>query len=379
MRPVSPQFLTALRGSHRMAARARLITPGQTGTNPGPLKTDGSGQPLYELPIVSGNIQFNTSADVNASLSLETVWPWPETSADLFNPYGTEIFVERSVVYGDGIREWVSLGYFRINSIKQELVPNGPVTVTAEDRMAHVRDAKPTAPNQFTAGTSVGAVLDLVIGDVVLGVTTVYDFSAYTTLLTGDHILDDDRIKFVNELISAYGKVAYFDYQGRFSVKSNPGIATNAPVWRVNSGRYGVMASMSREIGREGVYNSVIASGEPVGEQAPVRAEVRDLVTTSPTYWFGPFGKIPKFFSSSFMTTVDQCTTAATAMLAESTGLPYTVGLGTVPNPALEGWDVITVSYDERRTDETHIIDQITYGLAVGDTMQIQTRKQFLS
>lgn len=375
MRAVSDTFLQTIRGAHKAVFRARVLSPGLTGTNPGPLNSDGS--PTNEITILSGDVTFSTGADVNGTLDMTTSMTWPALSSSLGSPYGQEIFVERGIQYGNGTKEWVGLGYFRIDSVEQVNAPKGAIRIGGSDRMANVRDGRAIQPEQYLTGASVGTVLDTVIGTVLPGVTTVYDFSAYTTYLVADHILDQDRLAFVQELVTAYGKVCYFDYKGRFVVKSTPTLA-NTPVFDINSGRNGVLVSMKRTVSRDGVFNGVVASGEPVGEAPPVSSQVLDLVTSSPTYWFGPFGKVPRFFTSSFLTTVDQCTSAATSLLSNSTGIPYTVNLGVVPNPALEGWDTVRVTYNDKLNPEIHVIDTITYNLGVSDVMGIDTRKQYL-
>jgi hypothetical protein len=376
VRAVSQSFLNTVRGAHKAVFRARILSPGLTGTDPGPKNPDGT--PLNEIPILSGDVTFDTSADVNATLDITVQLAWPKLPTSLGNPYGTEIYVERGVQYGDGTKEYVGLGYFRIDSVEQEKSPNGALRITGSDRMANVVDGRNVAPVAFGAGASVGSVLDLVVGEVVPGIVSVYDFSAYATLLGSTHIMSEDRLGFVQELVAAYGKVAYFDYLGRLVVKTPPD-PTGAPVWDIDQGRNGVLVSMKRALSRDQVYNGVVASGEAAGELPPVRALVVDTDPLSPTLWGGPFGKVPRFFSSSFMTTVLQCTQAATTMLVSARGLPYVVSLGLVPNPALEGWDVVRVTYSNRDNPETHIIDKITYSLSVQGAMGIDTRKQFLT
>jgi hypothetical protein len=321
---------------------------------------------------------FDTSADVNGTIDLTIQLPWPKLPTSLGNPYGTEVYVERGVQYGDGQREYVGLGYFRIDSVEQEKTPSGAIRISGSDRMSNVLDGRNPAPVAFSASASVGSVLDLVIGEVVPGVVTVYDFDAYGTLLGSAHVMSEDRLAFVQELVAAYGKVAYFDYLGRFVVKTPPD-PLGGPVWDIDQGRNGVLVSMRRALSRAEVYNGVVASGEAAGELPPVRALVVDSDPVSPTLWGGPFGRVPRFFSSSFMTTVAQCVAAATTMLRSSRGLPYVVSLGLVPNPALEGWDVVRVTYSYADQPETHIIDKIAYSMSVQGAMGIDTRKQFLT
>lgn len=376
MRPSTDSFLEALRGSHTLASRCTLVAPGQTGTAPIGIPVPGV-DPLGRLPVISGDVTTDMTADVQSTLDLTTAYPWPKNPTDPGTPYGQEIYVERGVEYGTGTREFVGLGYFRIDKVEQQSVPDGAIKISASDRMAMVRDARNTTPVQFGSGASVGSVIDYVVGQAVTGLVTVYDFDAYTTLLGADHVLDEDRLGFIQDLLAAYGKYGYFDYAGRFQVKSVPDLGEVPPVWEINSGARGVLVSMQRAISRDAVYNIVVARGEPVGELPPVQAVVSDDNPASPTWVGGSFGLVPTVYSSAFMTTVDQCRGAAAAKLVKVTGLPYAVSLGTVPNPALEGWDVVTVAYPG--DSEVHIIDRITYGLAPGDSMAIDTRKQYLT
>ncbi len=376
MRPATDSFLASLRGSHTMASRCTLVAPGQTGTSP-------TGVPVPSvdlggrLPVLTGDVSTDMTADVQSTLDLTTRYPWPSNPFDPGTPYGQEIYVERGVEYGIGTQELVGLGYFRIDKVEQLRVPDGAIRITASDRMAMVRDARNTTPVQFSAAASVGSVIDYVVGQAVPNLVTVYDFSAYTTLLGADHVLDEDRLAFVQDLLAAYGKYGYFDYAGRFQVKSVPDLTKASPVWEINSGAQGVLVEMKRSISRDNVYNVVVARGEPVGELPPVQGIASDTDPASPTYIGGAFGIVPRSYSSAFMYTVDQCTAAAKSILAKAIGLPYGVSLGSIPNPALEGWDVVTVSYPGN--SEVHVIDKITYGLAPDDSMGIDTRKQYLS
>lgn len=376
MRPVTDTFLAALRGSHTMASRCTLVAPGQTGTNPVGIPIPGvdlGGR----LPVTSGNVATDMTADVQSTLDLSTVYRWPSSPFDPGTPYGQEIYVERGVEYGTGTRELCGLGYFRIDKIEQQRVPDGGIRITGSDRTAMIRDARVVTPVQFSAAASVGSVIDFVVGQAVPNLVTVYDFDAYSTTLGSDHVLDDDRLAFVQDLLAAYGKYGYFDYAGRFQVKTVPDLTKASPVWEINSGAYGVLVEMKRTISRDAVYNIVIARGEPAGELPPVQAIVQDDDPASPTWVGGAFGLVPTIYASAFMTTADQCHTAGVAKLAKVTGLPYGVSLGTIPNPALEGWDAIAVSYPGN--SEVHIIDKIAYGLGPRDSMGIDTRKQYLT
>jgi hypothetical protein len=376
MRPVSNSFLNTVRGPHKAVFRARLVWPWVVGVNPA---TAGS-----PVPVISGDVTFDVNSDVNATMDLTLAYPFED-----INPYAHEIYLERGVMYANGTTEYVGLGYFRVNSVEDTLIRDSDfdgtaIRITGEDRMSNLRDGRVPSPLQFSASTSVASVLDFLVQDVMPGVTTVYDTvnwpggDAASTTLGSDHFVDQDRLGFIQELVAAYGKICYFDYAGRFVVKDPPN-TSGTPVFNINSGLNGVLVHATRTISRDGVYNAVVATGEAADANVPpVYGIAIDNDPASPTFYGGTFGKVPKFFNSSFLVTDAQCAGAAQKLLDASHGLPYSVTLGMVPNPALEAWDVVSVTYSDGYV-EIHIIDQITYSMSVDDEMSIQTRKQYLT
>lgn len=382
MRPVTLSFLEAMRGSHQRVVRATMCAPGQVGTTPVGTPWDG-GQlgaaegALGRIPILSGDVTADATADILATLSLSTVYPWPAAPTSFGNNLGPEIYVERGVTYANGRTEWVGLGYFRINDVDQDDPNGGPLAITGEDRMANIRDARPIIPIQFGSGASVSSVIEFVVNEVMPTAEVVYDFDAGTTLLQADYIMTDDRLGFLKDITSAFGKIMFWDYAGRLQVKDRPD-PTKGSVYSVDAGRNGVLVSAKRTRTRDGVYNVVVANGQPTGELPPVSGFAVDDNPNSPTYIAGDFGIVPEYYTSQFLTTEDQCRAAAASMLLTATGLPYSVSLGSVPNPALEPSDVIAVSYNGHDPTEVHICDKISYPLDVSTPMNIDTRKQFL-
>lgn len=366
MRPVSATFLDVVRGSHRMCARARVVPPGQTGVDP-----DGE-----EVPILGGDVQLDASAKVRATLNLDTdpaLWP---TGAGGLAPYGNEVFVERGIVYGDGGREWVSQGYFRIDTDEQDNAPRGAITVSASDRMAGLIDARLLSPIQFAQGTSVEDTFYYLVQEVYPTATVEFDFDAAGTTFAGSHIAEEDRYAFLLDVATSLGKVMYWDHRGVLQVRTAPD--PTHPVFDVNYGENGVLVELARTLTRDGVYNAVVATGETPGETDPVRAVAWDDNPDSATYWFGSFGKVPRFYSSPFIKTQSQARSAAAAMLTRAIGLPYSVDFTAVPNPALEPLDPVRVTYTDRGAAEVHVLETLTIPLVADDGMSAKTREQTL-
>lgn len=364
MRPVSDAFLRTITGSHRVFARVKVLTAYQEGTQP-----TGS-----EITIVDGNVRSDASGDVRSSLDLVTDGSdmWPHEVTDLLAPYGNELFVERGVNYGNGTVEIVSLGYFRIDQTDQDDGPNGAIRLSGSDRMAAIIDARLPFPVEFLAGTTVEEVFDQLVHEVYPDATIEFDFAAGGSTFEATHVADEDRFGFLRDVAKSRGKIMYWDYRGVLRVESPPD--PNTPVFTINSGRGGNMVRLSRTLSRQGVYNGVVARGEPQGDdQTPVTSLVVDNNPASPTYWNGRFGKIPRFFYSSFITTQAAATSAATSLLQQAIGLPYSIQLDAVPNPALEPYDALLIVMPDR--SDVHVIDSITIPLVAEAIMSGTTRK----
>lgn len=372
MRAVSDRFLRTLRGSHTMVSRALVCTTFQTGTTPA-----GT-----EIPIIDGDVLSAATSDIRATLNLTTSYEWPRNESGLLAPYGNEIYVERGIEYGNGQREMVGLGYFRINTPDQDEIPDGPIQITAVDRMAGIIDARFLAPRQFAAALTRGQVVQTLIAEVYPGAVIEWDSPAVRDAAVGRTITAErDRYATLRDLLTSLGRVGYFDHRGVFKI-SVPPTVTGTPSWTIDAGRNGVLVKMSRQITREGIYNAVAASGEATDTTPPVWAAVADLSPTSPTRWGGRFGQVPRFYSSPFITTVDQARSAASLILRKYLGLPYQVNLEAIANPALEPYDVVEAKYPRRTRSlslrsEQHVLDTVKIGLAPESPVVLQTRKQY--
>jgi hypothetical protein len=366
VRPVSDRFLAAVRGSHRIASQALAVEGGQTGVEP---------SNTVELDLIDGDVRFDAKAQIRSTLSLTVngAGLFPRAASDLLAPFGNEIYVRRGLDYGGGQLEYVGLGYFRIDSVEQEEGPDGPILIGASDRMSWLIDARLPVPEQFGPAWTNGEVIDyLLINAVGTGVVE-WDDSAVEGAPIGRTMLaEEDRWQFMDDLVTSLGKIWYFDHRGVLVVKDPPDATT--PVWTCDSGAGGVMIQMSRDLSREGVYNGVAVTSEAFDSDVPFRALAVDGDPASPTYWYGDFGRIPRFFSSPFITNLGQAQAAAESLLRQNLGLPYSVDFTQVPNPALEPWDPIAVRIGSRT--ELHVIETLVVPLTAMSPQTGTTRQQ---
>jgi hypothetical protein len=375
VRPVTQQFLTTVRGSHRPAFLARVVTTFQTGTQP--TGTD------IDIADNGGSVDFSASQPIRATLSLTTPTKWPLAADDLMAPYGNEIYVWRGVAYGNGQRELVGLGYYRINTPQQDIVPDGPVSITGSDRMAGVIDAEFLRAQMFSATMTRRQMSEsLIQGALGPQALVEWDDPAVADAVIGRQVIAErDRYGTLKELVESVGKVAYFDYRGVCVIRTPPSLTSN-PVTEIDAGRNGVLVDISRNLTREGVKNVVVAVGEAPDTNTPAYGTAADYGENSPTRYGGRFGVVPDFISSPLILSNSQAVTAATTRLQKTLGLPYRVNMGSVPNPAMEVEDIANVSYPDRARSrslrtERHVLDTIKIPLGVaGGAMQMTTREQ---
>lgn len=365
MRPVSAGFLRALRGSHQARFEARLVTAGQVGTDP-----DGT-----QIDIVAGDVTLDGTAAIRSTVDLTTDGSlWPHTAAGLLAPYGAyELWVRRGIVLGTGT-EWVSLGYHRLTGPDQDQAPDGPIKVAAGDRMAGLIDGRVLSPVSFAATATLGDVVAQLVTEVYPTAVIEWDDATNADTLGRAMVCEEDRHAFLADLVTAAAKVWYWDHRGHLVIASPP--STTDPVWTVDAGENGVLVELSRQLSREGVTNIVVATGEGADETPPVRGMAWDNDGRSPTYRYGPFGPVPKFFASPLLTTTAAAVAAARTELTKTLGLPYSVDFSTVPNPALEPYDPVLCEYDDAGPAETHIVQSVAIPLDPQGELKARTRQQ---
>ena len=379
MKPVSSRFLAALRGSHTATFRVRVLTTFQTGTDP-------SGT---EVDIVTGSVTLDGTANERGSLDLtldsQAGQQWPANQFGVLTPFGNEMFVERGIAGLDpgdpDTTEYVPLGYFRIETIEQDDAPRSPIRITARDRMAAIIEARMLEPRTFAAGTTFLEVFENLVLEVYPSAVLDIDNEVASSTLREPATVEEDRYAFLRDMATSRGRVMFFDHRGVLVVAPEPDSTT--PVFTVNEGQDGVLINLRRQLSRAGVYNAVVAEGTEAdinNEEPPARAVVFDDNPDSATYFFGPFGQVPRFYSSPFIFTDTQAQSAAASILARTTGIPYTLDITAIPNPALEPLDPIRVIFEAGR-EEIHVIDVITIPLTSDRPMTISSRSlvQFIA
>jgi hypothetical protein len=356
MRPHSRVFADAIARSHRLATSAMV-----------------NGK---DVLIIDGTVTLDSSAAVRGRCDVTvaddgSLGLVPDSPSSLLAPYGNEIALARGLFYPDGSTELVGLGVFGIQSAEVTDSTEGmQIRIAGLDRSARIIDARFEAPYQITAGTNyaiaIANTLHQAWGDLPINF-------ASTDLRTPTLIAQegDDRWEFCQQMATAISMSLYFDGDGVCVLTP---ITSTDPVATISEGKDGVLLEADRNWTREGTYNRVIATGENTGETMPVRGVATDDDPFSPTYYFGPFGRVPRFYSSPFITTVSQANAAAQSILQNELGTTEQVNFGSLVLPYLEPGDVLRITRQRAGIDEEHMLTSLTIPLSAAASMSGQTR-----
>lgn len=361
MYPVSPEFLYALRYSHAVEIKATAYLGGAVVAG------------AEDLAVVDGSVRVDARSKVRRNLEGLKVTSASGTAAvrDLLTPPGTELQLWRGIRYGNGRTELAPIGRFLVDKVTDDLAAPGAVTITAPDVTQRVIDDKFLTPRAGTVGQTIAGQIASLITETIPS-ATVTDNSGSAATVPAGIVWERERWDAVEELATAIGCTVYADPTGGFVIDPAPSLGTPAP-WTVNAGAGAVLLGGDRTLGRDGVYNVVQATSDPTDGGTPAYGLAQDTNPASPTRVSGPFGRVPRFYSSALLRSNAQAQAAAEAILAKSLGRRSSLSLSVLVNPALEGGDRIDVALPDG-TGEQHIADSFTVPLSPSAPMPIETR-----
>ncbi|MFE9432308.1 DUF5047 domain-containing protein [Streptomyces sp. NPDC006640] len=356
MYPVTDRFLARLAESHQVATRVQLfLTTGQ----------------VVDLDHTGGSVTVDRGQATRRTCSVTCPDPAliPRSPTDQLATYGARLRISRGVYFGDGTEELVPLGLFRLDSVGGD-INDGPITLTGKDLSAIIADDKFTSPFTVT-GTVVGAVSSLIqrsIPDADI-------LSLIVDAPIGSRAFDVEADPWAGaqEIAASAGAEVYANADGVFVIATLPELLTTPPVWAVEAAEGGVYISGNRAMSNDNVYNGVLARGENTADNIPpVSYLATDTDVNSPTYWGGPFGRRPMFFSSSTLMTLAACTQAANLKLLQAKAPNASGDFSSLPNPALEPGDVLRVMHEDG-TRELHQVASFSVPLDEGGDFPIAT------
>ncbi|MDP2710784.1 MAG: DUF5047 domain-containing protein [Solirubrobacteraceae bacterium] len=358
MLPVTPAFMPAITAGRRVALSCLAGDLDITDRVIGGTVTEDA------RASVQGRLDLVLSADADII---------PSTSADPLAPYGREITVGRGVRYPDGTTEIVSLGLFDVRQVGvEDRGADRVLRITGQDRSARVIDARIEEQLTIAVGTNVNAAITDLVSAAIPAVIDLTPTVATTPTIVSEE--GDDRWALASSLADSVGYHLSFDRGGHLI--SRPWADLSNPVLNVFEGDSGLLLDAANDWDRARTYNRVIATGEGDGTNPPVRGVATDDDPLSPTFYGGPFGKVPRFYRSQFITTTEQAIAAAQGFLARERGTTQQMTLTAHVVPHLEVGDTIRITRHALGVIEReHAVDALTIPLTGDAGMTIRTRE----
>jgi hypothetical protein len=312
-------------------------------------------------------MQFAPSGD----LSLEDVY-------DMLVTPGLQLQVERGFVLADGSALYAPLGCFVVDAptLKSD-VAGQELSVTCSDLSARISRARWTDPFAIASGTALADAINAVLADRWPSVTSAVSAESTPGTIASGGVLaagsETDPWSDVLGLAGDHGFVLYFDVIGVARTKPAPTLDPALSVFTFSAGEAAVVTEQTRVAALALTYNGVIVTGEAAELDDPVRGEAWDVNPGSRTYYLGPFGRVPKFYTSPFITEAAQAQAVAFSMLTGVLGRVEQLSWSFVVHPGLMPLDVVLVERAAACTP--YILDAITIPLSASDAAQAVARE----
>jgi hypothetical protein len=281
----------------------------------------------------------------------------------------------RGIQFDDGTEEYVPLGVFVMTEVKATDTNDGvDLVIRGEDKSIIVSRNKWTSAYQMVNGTleaSLTAMLQNRYPDIRIDFPTT-NVTVNQVVLGSDSSVDAwaDAVN-IAELV---GYDLYFDVKGICTMKQFPSLDAASVVATYKEGSGTTVTAIDRNISTKETYNGVIYTVEGSQVTTPIRVEVWDEDTTSPTYRYGVFGSVPTFVSTNLLSTSVDAIKAASLILNTVIGAQEQIDFSAIVDPSLDANDVVYIKSSGSKVDRTVIIDSVDIPLEYNGILSVKTR-----
>ena len=334
---------------------------------------------VRELDVVdSGGVDISKRDGVRRSARLTIIDEdgdlVPGAAGDILAP-PSELRLRRGASAPDGTTATYDLGVFNLSVASVRETGNDlRIEVVAYDRARRVRRNRWTEPYVIAAGTNYATAIQELVDDRLPGLTYSFATTAHTTPLVvlGEEAQNDPWAD-AQKLAEAIGYELYFDSAGICTLQPEPDPDTGSPDLVLEDNEDATIVELSKKIDDEPGYNGVIVIGEGTGLDVPVRAEAWDDEPSSPSYYLGDCGRVPRIYRSPLIATQAQADDAAAALLRRELGVLEDVSFSAIANPRLDVSTVVRLVNTRALVEANYLIETLSMPLD-GDIMTATTR-----
>jgi hypothetical protein len=366
MYPASGEFKTAILSDHIVVSKAEIWNQNSKLTT---LNVDNGQVTVSVNSGVRRTCQVNLVTDRSANNLV------PDNGFDTLAPFGNELRLYRGVQFTNGSIEYVPLGVFVMTDVVVSDTNDGVnISITGEDRSLIISRAKWTEPYQMVSGT-LEASLTAMLQNRWVDVQT----SFVTTNVTVNQVVwgtesNSDPWQDSVSLAQLVGYDLYFDVLGVAVLRPFPSLDASTVVAKYEEGQQTLITSLDRSMSSKETYNGVIYTIEGSQVTTPIRVEVWDEDTTSPTYRYGVFGNAPTFVTTNLLATEAEAIKAATSLLDTYRGAQESINWGSIVDPTLDVNDVVYIKTAGSKTDRLVIIDELDIPMSPLASMTAKAR-----
>ena len=366
MYPTTAKYKAAILLNHKVVARAEVWN---------------SERKLIDLDIDSGKVSVNSGSTIRRTCEIHLTTDRtsanlvPDNGFDYLAPFGNQLKLYRGIQFDDDTTEYVPLGVFVITEVKATDTNDGvEMIIRGEDKSIIVSRNKWTSAYQMVNGTleaSLTALLQNRYPDIIIDFP-ITNVTVNQIILGSDSSLDpwQDAVK-IAELV---GYDLYFNVKGICTMRQFPSLDASSVVATYKEGSGTTITSIDRNISTKETYNGVIYTVEGSQVTTPIRVEVWDENTASPTYRYGVFGSVPTFVNTNLISTTADAIKAASLILNTVIGAQEQIDFSAIVDPSLDANDVVYVKSSGSKVDRTVIIDSLDIPLEYDGILSVKTR-----
>lgn len=375
MYPVSDRFLEVVGESYTHLAYVQV--------------TDNFGNVLADSDtflVAGGTVQCDGAASIRRRISDlvivdETGDLVPDDVDDLFNVVSGNLLRLYTGAVVDGTPELVPQGVFALEGAASEDSPEGlTITLSCYDLGRKVGRNRFLVPYVVEHGTNgIQAIQDILAAQA--------PWVSYALLPGTSHVVprsvwqaQSDPWNACGDIAAAIGHEIYFNREGQIEIVPTPDpYAPGAAVASFAEGKNSTLLRVRRATTNEEAFNVQVVTGENTYNEYPARGLAEDTDPNSPTWIYGPYGKVPEFTTSRLVYDDTQATAAAQARLNKRKGATEVIEFGAVPNAALDVADVVEVTRAKSHlAAATLVLDRFSVSLQAAGDMSVTTRQRRL-
>lgn len=295
---------------------------------------------LGAVPVEDGSVSWDASQQVQGALSLTVPrvgavegQDWRDWDpVDPTHPlacFGQVLHVSLTIGSLISSAWWtVPLGRFLITSVEP-----GPSTVrvTGKSLLQRLEEDRLTEPMTPDPAGSMASELRRLVGS---RMGLIID-PALRDYPCPSMAWGESRIDAVYEIARSWPAIVREGGDGILYVSPPTPDPTSRPELCLSDGAEGTVVGVAASVSRDKIYNRVVARGQESSDAGTPSFQAIADQMTGPMRVDGPYGVVPRFFSSPLITSVAQAKSTAEAMLADAVRKKIKVPVEHSPDPRI--------------------------------------------